>query len=155
MERKSSSIKTRMCYQHDGTSPHLTGDVLQTLDAAFPGGWIGRGCPTTWSGRSTDVDFFSWDHMICLIYDNSIDYEEYHVVMIAVAADAALSKKCRVFLTTFAAAQVSGMHQYCWLLFSAVSVTVYIPQFLLLERILCILNGFCGSKFPKIEIATP
>lgn len=59
----SINIQARMWFQHVGTPPHLSLDMRSTLDAKFPGQWIGQCGPTTWLARSPDLsclDFSLW-----------------------------------------------------------------------------------------------
>ncbi|GFS78149.1 uncharacterized protein TNCV_1107611 [Trichonephila clavipes] len=70
------NIKARMWFQHDGTPAQFSADVRSALDTAYPGQWIGRGGPVSWSKRSPDLsclDFFLWGHMKSLVYLSPVE----------------------------------------------------------------------------------
>ena len=64
-------------FQLDGAPAHWdTGDVRATLNAEFPGHWIGRGGPTPWPPRSPDLtplDFFFWGFIKTQVYKSPVD----------------------------------------------------------------------------------
>lgn len=53
--------------------------VYRTLNKIFPGRWIGRGGPISWSARSPDLtplDYFLWGHIKEYVYKEEINTRE-------------------------------------------------------------------------------
>jgi hypothetical protein len=72
-----------MWYMHDGPSAHFSRAVRDVLSISYHGRWIGRGGPTAWPPRPTDLnplDFSLWGHLKALVYAAPVDNEEtlYH-----------------------------------------------------------------------------
>jgi hypothetical protein len=60
-----------LIFQQDGAPPHYHNSVTGFLNETFPNRLIGRGGPTTWPPRSSDLtsmDFFLWGCAKDLVY---------------------------------------------------------------------------------------
>ena len=82
--------RQRMILQHDGAPPHYSRQVIEHLNQAFPGRWIGRGGPHAWPARSPDLtplDFYLWGHMKTLVYKTKVNSREELLHRIQEAAD--------------------------------------------------------------------
>ncbi|XP_067130452.1 uncharacterized protein [Centruroides vittatus] len=64
-------LEDRLTFQQDGAPPHCARSVIEFLNTAFSGHWIGRRGPLEWPARSPDLsplDFFLWGHLKSKIY---------------------------------------------------------------------------------------
>jgi hypothetical protein len=66
---------------HDGAPAHFSRAVRDVLSNTYHGRWIGRGGPTAWPPRLSDLnspDFYLWGHLKTLMYvapvDNDFDF---------------------------------------------------------------------------------
>jgi hypothetical protein len=60
----------RMLYMHDGAPAHFSRAMRDVLNNTDHDGWIGRGGPTAWPPRSSDLkrlDLYLWGHLITLV----------------------------------------------------------------------------------------
>ena len=65
-----------MHYQQDGAPPHYANLVGQPLNRIYPGRWIGRGGPISWTARSPDptpLDFCLWGWLKSEVYKLKLD----------------------------------------------------------------------------------
>ncbi|GFV10172.1 uncharacterized protein TNCV_3661241 [Trichonephila clavipes] len=56
---------------HDSEPAYFSIVVRNHLHATYPGRWIGRDVPVTWTLRSPDfnpLNFFLWGHLESLVY---------------------------------------------------------------------------------------
>ena len=62
-------------FQLDGAPPHWSLVVRERLDTAFPGRWIGRDGPVSWSARLPDLtqlDFFLWGYVKTQVFTDEV-----------------------------------------------------------------------------------
>jgi hypothetical protein len=62
-------------FQQDGAPPHFGNIVRQFLNERFLNKWIGRGGFLSWPPRSPDLtplDFFLWDYVNNIVYQEKI-----------------------------------------------------------------------------------
>jgi len=60
-----------LCFMYDNASLRFLLEFREFLTKVFPEKWIGRGGPTVWSARSSDLIslyYYLWGRVYCLCF---------------------------------------------------------------------------------------
>ncbi|GBM23193.1 hypothetical protein AVEN_159875-1 [Araneus ventricosus] len=113
-------------FQPDGASAYLSSPVRNMLDMEYPGHWIGRellGFMAATISRSDTFDFFLWDYLKELVYQDLVTTESQLVARLHAACKSRCCNVCSHHSTTSAC--VARYARWTFLTFSYINICKY------------------------------